>query len=216
MKITVIGATGMVGSRITAEAAARGHEVIAVARHTRREDFRTSSELITPVSADAHDPTALDQVLSGAEAVVLAARAVPGGADEFVVLTRTVLNATARARNRLLIIGGAGPLRSPEPSAPELTAIDDARFVPPEWRSVAAASVAQLEECTAHASENWTYLSPPAVLTPGERTGEYRRGTTTLLTDDNGVSRISAEDLAVAVIDELENSQGLQRFTIAY
>ena len=32
MKITVIGATGMIGSRVVAEAARRGHEVTAVSR----------------------------------------------------------------------------------------------------------------------------------------------------------------------------------------
>jgi putative NADH-flavin reductase len=46
--------------------------------------------------------------------------------------------------------------------------------------------------------------SPPALLEPGVRTGRYRRGTDTLLVGAEGRSWISAEDLAVAAVDELE------------
>ncbi|WP_416382691.1 MULTISPECIES: hypothetical protein [Nocardia] len=79
----------------------------------------------------------------------------------------------------------------------------------------ALASLTQLRVCEPHPAR-WTYLSPPALLEPGERTGRYRRGTTTLLLDADGRSRISAEDLAVAVLDELENPGGDRHFTVAY
>lgn len=231
MKITVIGATGMVGSRIVAEAASRGHTIIAASRNAtdttgiessppHNANPHASPTTITPMRTDANSPTDLDQALTGAEAIVLAARAEPGREAEFVSLTRTVLDAGARAGIRVLIVGGAGPLHSPNASEasgmPHLTVIDDADFVPPEWRSIASASVTQLAECTAHHYRDWTYLSPPAILGPGTRTGVYRRGSTTLLTDEDGASKISAEDLAVAVIDELEDPAHRHRFTVAH
>ncbi|GAB2884739.1 hypothetical protein GCM10022245_20270 [Streptomyces mayteni] len=73
----------------------------------------------------------------------------------------------------------------------------------------------QVVACRAH-SADWAYLSPPALLAPGRRTGTYRRGTTTLLVDAEGVSRVSAEDLAVAVLDELENLGEDRHFTVGY
>ncbi|MBR9906182.1 MAG: NAD(P)-dependent oxidoreductase, partial [Gammaproteobacteria bacterium] len=63
----------------------------------------------------------------------------------------------------------------------------------------------------------WTFLSPAAEIFPGERTGNFRLGTDTLLTDSEGNSRISVQDYAIAMIDELENSHHLnQRFCVAY
>ena len=58
---------------------------------------------------------------------------------------------------------------------------------------------------------DWTYISPPALIEPGERTGHYRRGENELLTDANGKSEISAEDYAVGLIDELETAQALRK-----
>lgn len=62
---------------------------------------------------------------------------------------------------------------------------------------------------------DWTYVSPPALVAPAERTGRYRRGTTTLLVASDGTSSISAEDFAVAVIDELETPSGERHVTVA-
>lgn len=90
---------------------------------------------------------------------------------------------------RPLRVGGAGPLRSP--GRPDQRVIDNPSYVPAAWRAIASAS-------------------PPAVLEPGRRTGTYRRGETTLLTRADGTSRISVEDLAVAVIDEPEKPQRQQ------
>ncbi|MFC3454356.1 hypothetical protein [Amycolatopsis speibonae] len=79
----------------------------------------------------------------------------------------------------------------------------------------AAAGTAQLQACEAHAGD-CVYLSPPAILEPGVRTGAYRRGTTTILAAADGSSRISAEDLAVAIVDELENPGRDRHFTAGY
>nr|ANO42488.1 hypothetical protein A8713_035105 [Streptomyces sp. SAT1] len=205
--IAVLGGTGMVGSRVVAEATARGHRVLALARKPPREVPGS-----TPVTVDATDADALRTALSGSagsagpggvDAVVLSVRTEPADEEFLVGVTRTVLDAAVPLGARVLVVGGAGALRSP--GTPGLRVADDPAHVPAAFRPVAAAGVAQLRACRAHTGAGWVYLSPPATLEPGARTGRYRRGTDTLLTDADGRSWISAEDLAVAVLDELEH-----------
>lgn len=88
-------------------------------------------------------------------------------------------------------------------------------YVPDQYRAIAQASLDQYRVCQGHSRAGWVYLSPPAILEPGARTGRYRRGTTTLLVDESGDSRITTGDLAMAVIDELENPSGERHLTVA-
>lgn len=212
MKIVVIGATGMVGSRVTAEALRREHRVTAVARHATPEIEATQA---TVVAADAgRDRTVLSELLADADAAVLSVRPYPGEEDVFVAITEAVLDAAEAAGVRLLVVGGAGPLRTPRD--PDRLFADDPDYVQPQWRASAAASVTQLKACRRHPDAAWIYLSPPADLEPGPRTGAYRRGGDTLLTAADGSSRISAEDFAIAVLDELEQPSGDRHFTVGY
>ncbi|MEV0975586.1 NAD(P)H-binding protein [Streptomyces sp. NPDC049915] len=205
--IAVLGATGMVGSRVIAEARSRGHRVRALSRKPVSDDPG-----VTPVAVDANDPSALREALAGSDAVVLAVRTFPADAAFLTGTTRTVLDAAAERGTRVLVVGGAGALRSPGDQ--ELLVADNPAYVPAEYRAVAAAGIAQLEACRSHATADWVYLSPPAELAPGPRTGRYRRGTDTLLTAPDGSSRISAEDMAVAILDELENPGADRHITV--
>lgn len=209
MTIAVLGATGMVGGRVVTEARTRGHRVLALSRKPASEDPG-----VTPVAVDAQDAVAVREALAGAaaEAVVLTVRTYPADEDVLVGATRTVLDAAAGLGIRVLVVGGAGVLRSPGDR--ELPVAENRAYVPPEYRAVAAAGVAQLHACRAHAGADWVYLSPPALLQPGDRSGRYRRGTDTLLVDADGRSYVSAEDLAVAVLDELENPGPERHFTV--
>ncbi|GCB47020.1 NAD(P)-dependent oxidoreductase [Streptomyces sp. NL15-2K] len=203
MTIAVLGATGMVGSRVITEASTRGHQVLALSRKPASEDPN-----VTPIGVDANDSSAVCEALAGsashgaADAVVLAVRTMPVDQEFLVGATRTVLDIAAQLGIRVLVVGGAGALRSPDEQ--DLLVADNPVYVPAELKPVAAAGIAQLRTCQAHAGADWVYLSPPGLLEPGERTGRYRRGTDTLLTSADGQSWISAEDLAVAVVDELE------------
>ncbi|MGW2422170.1 NAD(P)-dependent oxidoreductase [Streptomyces sp. NPDC001709] len=188
----------MVGARVAGEARVRGHRVLALSRKPPASD----DPEVTPVAVDVTDPHAVPEALTGSDAVVLTVRTVPADHEFLVTATRTVLDAAARLGIRVLVIGGAGALRSP--GDPDLPVAYNPVYVPAEHRAVATAGVAQLRACRAHAAADWVYLSPPAVLEPGARTGRYRRGTDTLLTDADGRSWISAEDLAAAALDELE------------
>ncbi|WP_234384442.1 NAD(P)-dependent oxidoreductase [Streptomyces sp. MMG1121] len=205
----------MVGGRVTSEARARGHRVLALSRTPTGEDPG-----VTPVAVDVTDAAAVREALAGsagsgvADAVVLAVRTFPADQEFLVGATRTVLDAAARLGIRVLVVGGAGALRSPDDR--ELLVAENPVYVPAEHRAVAVAGVAQLRACQAHAGADWVCLSPPALLEPGERTGRYRRGTDTLLTGADGRSSISVEDLAVAVLDELESPGRDRHITVAH
>lgn len=87
---------------------------------------------------------------------------------------------------------------------------------PPAWKPVALAHGEALEVYRA-CDLDWTCLSPTAIIAPGERTGHYRTDIDYLCTDANGESRISADDFAVAMLDELEHPAHIrERFTVTY
>ena len=208
MRIIVLGATGMAGTAVVNEALSRGHEVTAVSRRRRHR----AEAGLTSCLLDVTDVESVACLLEDSEAAVVALRPPAGHESNLVRLTTVVLDAASRSRTPLLIIGGAAPLSSP--SDPGTLAIDDPTIVPPAWRDVAQASLDQFRVCQAHSYEGWVYLSPPAIFGPGDVTGAYRRGTTTLLRDAHGESRINPEDLALAVVDELERPGDQQHFTV--
>lgn len=210
MRIAVFGATGMVGDATVAEALSHSHPVLALSRRPGAEPDRPGCR---SRAVDVADRATVEAVLAEVDAAVLTIRLPPGEESALAGLTRGVLDAAERSGTRVLVVGGSAPLRSP--GDPGRLLIDDPEHVPEAWRAVAAASLAQYRVCQEHAFTGWTYLSPPAVLEPGARTGTYRRGTTTLLTDAHGRSRITAPDLAIAVVDELEHPGNDRHFTVA-
>ncbi|MDN6748551.1 MAG: NAD(P)H-binding protein [Brevibacterium sp.] len=212
MRIAVFGATGMAGSAIVSEALTRGHHVVAASR--RPATANANEEHLAVRTVDVADPDAVDAVLADADAAVLTIRLAPGEEDRLAPLTRGVLDAAAHHDTRLLIVGGSAPLRSL--SRPDRLLIDDPDHVPEAWKSIAQASLDQFHTCQEHPYAGYVYLSPPAVFEPGERSGSYRRGTTTLLTDANGASRITPPDFALAVLDELEQPGCDRHFTVAH
>lgn len=208
MRVAVIGATGMIGSRIVTEAHSRGHDVTAA---SRRGGTGAPSAVRT-VAADATDPDSIAEIATEVDVVVGATRPEPGRESAAAVVTAGLLTAAAATRRRLIVIGGAGPLHVPGAAT---LVLDHPEWVPPAWRAVAAASTEQLRTCERHPAVDWTYVSPPARITPGRRTGGYRRGTTTLLVDDAGGSAISAEDFAVAIVDEVDTPSNRRHLTFA-
>lgn len=209
MRISVFGATGMAGIPIVTEALTRGHTVTAWSRRLGRFPARPR---LTSGIIDLSAPDTLGPVLIAADAAVLAVRPAPGNELQLAPWTSGFLDAAATTGTRVLIVGGAAPLISPNGS--DLLLADDPAYVPDEWRSIAQASVEQLRACRAHTYQNWVYLSPAVVFAPGPATGNYARGTTRLLVDPEGNSRITPEDLALAVIDELEQPGHDQHITV--
>ncbi|MEW1777808.1 tannase/feruloyl esterase family alpha/beta hydrolase [Streptomyces sp. NPDC086777] len=74
-----------------------------------------------------------------------------------------------------------------------------------------------LDFCRTVSDERWTSLSPAATIEPGERTGTYRIATDGLIVGEDGSSRVSAEDHAVALLDEIEQPRHIdEHFTVGY
>ncbi|MFI6977470.1 NAD(P)-dependent oxidoreductase [Embleya sp. NPDC050154] len=213
MRITVFGAAGNVGSRVVSEALSRGHEVTAVVRDAARfPELHPDAEARVGDAARVMDVAALS---TGQDLVISATRPAHGSEQDLADTAEALLAGLTGTGIRLLTVGGAGSLTVPD--AVDTMAVDDPRFVPTAWRGIALACNAQLDVFRADDGVDWTYLSPPANLEPGTRTGAFRVGTDELLIDADGVSAISMEDLAVALIDEAEQPKHHRsRFTVAY
>ncbi len=216
MRIAVLGATGYVGTHVVAEAVARGHDVTAVVRDSTRAPGLSATAHVR--TGDVADAAEVAQLAAGQDVVVAATRPPVGLEDELVAMTAAQLAGVVGTGARLLVVGGAGSLTVPGTGG-RLVA-DDPDLVTPEYRAIARAGISQLAACRTAAGApgaDWSYLSPPAHLVPGPRTGHYRIGADELVVDDAGRSRISVSDLAVALLDEAQAPAHLgARFTVAY
>jgi putative NADH-flavin reductase len=211
MKIALFGATGNIGRRIAQEAIARGHEVTAVARDPARVDL--SSNRLTVVKGDMLNPDSVAATVAGHDVVISAFGPGRGGDPKTIISsTHSLIDGVKRAKvRRLIVVGGAGSLEV----APGQQLMDAPNF-PAAWKPAAGAHREALAIYRT-ADLDWTYLSPAAFIEPGKRTGQYRTGTDRLVTDEKGESRISMEDYAVALLDEIEHPKFIRRrFTVAY
>ncbi|GIL27291.1 NAD(P)-dependent oxidoreductase [Actinocatenispora comari] len=211
MYLTVFGATGTVGRTVVDEALARGHRVTAAVRNpARTAQLPAAAE---PAVADAEDPAQVAALARGRDAVVGATRPAAGHESRLGAAAHALLTGTAAGGSRLLLVGGAATLTVPDTGR---LLLDDPRYLPADARAIAAACVDQLARCREHEGD-WSYLSPPAQLDDGPRTGRYRIGADELVVDADGASRISAADLAVALLDEAERpAHRRRRFTVGY
>ena len=189
----------------------RGHQVTAVIRNPARSyDFGTTVKVCVGDAGNSED---IARLSAGQDLVITATRPQVGHERELVSITRALFAGLGKTGVRLLVVGGAGSLTVPGDS--NTLVIDDTRYVGPAWRGIALACTEQLEVCREQSHIDWTYLSPPAMLIPGERTGTYRVGGDELLVDEEGKSIISMEDFAVALIDEADRPRHPQaRFTV--
>ncbi|MFB7939243.1 NAD(P)-dependent oxidoreductase [Streptomyces sp. NPDC056049] len=233
MRIGVIGATGTIGSRVVIEALERGHHVTAFTRDATL--IREDRDGIVWRSLDVFDAEGIAAVLPGMDVLISGFQPGNAAADIADTVERstadpTVFAAAARAllkaldtrpRTRLIVIGGAGSLEI-EPglvhadSEEHLHAGLDRLGLP---RKYAAAVRGHRDALNVLRTSNrlWTYFSPAEDIAPGERTGRFRIGGDQPVLDADGRSRISAEDAAVALVDEAELPRFVQRrFTIGY
>ena len=195
--------TGNVGTRLLAELLRRGHEVTGIARNPDKVALQLG---LTTKRGDLKNEVELVQLLAGHYAVI---HSVMFRSSD----PHKVLNATKKAGvKRLLVVGGAGSLAV----APNVQLLDAPEF-PDIYKVEALAGRDFLNVLRTENEQDWTFLSPSALFVPGERTGKFRLGTDELLIGANGESKISMEDFAMALVDELENPKhSRQRFTIGY
>lgn len=216
MNIALIGATGFVGAAVLATLLERGHHVTALVRDAARLAPQPG---LTVSVADAYDPAAVASAVRGHDAVISAFNPGwndPALYDNFLRGTEAIVRGVeASGVRRLLVVGGAGSLFV----APGVQLIDTPQFlehVPPNVVPGARAARDALTALRTNTVLDWTYLSPPAMLGQGEATGAYRLGGEDLLMDGAQPAGIAVPDLALALVDEIEQPRHLRaRFTVA-
>jgi len=232
MNVGIIGARGNIGQRIVAEALARGHHVTAFTRN--KTAISKNGGKVVWKTMNVLDAASIATAIGGLD--VLISSYGPGNASEnlldtfeqsignpqtYPLAARALLKALEQyPSTRLIVVGGAGSLEI----APGLQAVDapdmEARLeglgIPAAYKVAVLAHRDALNEYR-QSNRNWTYLSPPAEIRAGERTGRFRFGDNQMLFDAEGRSRISYEDFAIAVMDEVVLPRHVQRrFTVAY
>jgi len=214
-KIVLIGASGFVGSAILNEALDRGHKVTAVVRHP--EKITAVHKNLVIKQLDVSFTERVTEVSKGVDAVISAYN--PGWknpkiAEETTKVYKAILKGVKQAGvKRLLVVGGAGSLFiSPGKR------IMDAGSMPESYLpAVRALAEVYLIDLMAEKSIDWVFFSPAGMIEPGLRTGKFRLGKDDLIVNETGESKISVQDYAMAMIDELEKpAHHRERFTIGY
>jgi uncharacterized protein len=212
-RIVIFGGSGYAGGNIAREAVSRGHEVVSYTRNAPEApvdgvDYRVGSvadaELVAKAAADA------DQV-------VVAVKAEDVDGAPLATYLPTLVDAAVAGGARLSFVGGAGTSLV-SPGGRRL--VDTPQFHD-EWKPEALAHADVLAGLRQAPPElDWFYVSPAALFgsfAPGETTGAYRTGGDLLVTKDDGSSEISGADLALAYVDEIEQSaHARQRFTVGH
>ena len=207
MQVILYGATGNSGSRILKELISRGHDVTAIARDTAKVPAGVKSKQDDLSSVDAIAAIAAD-----ADVVVSAYAPPQDNPDALLGVTERQIAAAQKVGSvRLIVVGGAGSLEV----APDVSLLASGHL--PEAYVPIATAHGKVRKLLEASSINWTYFCPAAYFEPGERTGKFRLGTKELVANDKGESRISMEDYAIALVDEIESQKRTRAtFSIGY
>ncbi len=210
MKIALLGASGMIGQRILNEAVQRGHEVTAIVRNPDRVSAREHVQVTT---ANATDADQVANAVRGHDVVISSIAPNREDAQSLITSTHGLIAGLRKAGvKRVVVVGGAGTLEV-APGVSLMTMPNFPAFIIP----IAKAHGEVLAIYRGITDLDWTNVSPSANIQPGERTNTFRVGGDDLLKDAAGKSAISCEDFAIAVLDEVERPQAIQRrITVGY
>jgi len=202
--IALIGASGNIGSKITQELLSRGYNVTAIARNPEKVE---ATERVTPVAGDILQPQQLAETLKGHDAVICAASFIPNESEKLLEAIRL------SGVNRYLMVGGAASLLNED----GIKVWETLEGLPDGVMNYIQEGMRALDLLKEADDFDWTFLSPAVVIGPGERTGKFRLGKDNVVADDNGESKISYDDYAIALVDELEQGNNIKaRFTLGY
>ncbi|MFT4072875.1 MAG: NAD(P)H-binding protein [Dysgonamonadaceae bacterium] len=215
-KVAVIGATGFLGTLVVKELSSRGYQVKAIARNTEKI---VSGDLVTAVSADVNNVDQLASILSGEDAVISTFNpgwTNPNIYEDYLKGAENIEKAVEQSGvKRFIVVGGAGSLFVGQ----DLQLVDTPEF-PEAIKPGAQAAKEYLKLIKDNSTLDWTFFSPAIEMhqgTSGVRKGVYRTSLDTPVFDENGRSILSGEDVAVALVDELEQRKFIRkRFTAAY
>jgi uncharacterized protein len=214
MRIALVGATGFIGSKILAEAAGRGHTVTAICRNPEKV---TAQENVRTRAADVNDLAALTEAVASHDVVVHACappremEMAPKIAAQTAITTNIIAAMKARGIPRIIAVGGAGTLL-----IDGVRSMDRPDF-PPQFLGGATATAVVKDLLQEEFDFDWTVLCPSTMIAPGERTGKFRTDFDDLIVMADGTSKISVEDFALALVNELEEPRYTgHRFTVGY
>ena len=213
--VVLIGASGFVGTAILNELLSRGHKVTAVVRNP--EKINVSNSNLDIVKTDVSDTNVMVEICKGKDAIISAYNPGWGNPDIYEETLRNyplILEVAKQSgTKRLLCVGGAGTLFC----APGLRVVDSGAIPDAIMDGVKSLGEFYLNTLMNEKTIDWIFFSPAGTLESGKRTGKFRLGKDDLIVDKNGISHISVEDYAVAMVDELENPKHhYERFTIGY
>lgn len=214
-KVAVIGATGFVGKQVVNELANRGYAVNAIARDSSKVEEKDN---VAAISADVNNVEELAKVLEGNDAVINTFNAGwtnPNLYDDFLNGSRNIEKAVEQSGvKRFITVGGAGSLFI------DGNQLVDGPDFPADIKPGATAARDYLNEIKQNETLDWTFFSPAIEMhqgTAGVRKGTYRTALENPVFNEEGRSILSVEDVAVALVDELEQNNFVrQRFTAAY
>ena len=217
MKVALIGATGFVGNAILNELTDRNYDVLAIARNTSK--IENQSEKITKRNVNILNESELTEVLNGADVVVSAYNpgwTNPNIHEDYLQGAASIQSAVEKSDvNRLIVIGGAGTLKIDGNYL-----VDGPDF--PKYIHAVASAVRKyfVENLSKNETLDWEFFSPAIEMYNGNgltKTGTYRYGTDSPVFNEQGRSQLSVEDLAIAIVDEIEKKQFVkQQFTAGY
>jgi len=221
LSILMYGATGKVGSLTVDEALNRGHQVTAVSRDPSR--IQTQHDHLKVVKGDLLDSDSIASLVAGQDVVIVSVRGIIGASKNpentlqriAVEKVIDVLRTMGDSSPRLIHVGGSGSLEV-EPGVLYADKIPTL-FVPKFLETEIRGQILALEYLRTVTDVKWSYATPAKNFTNKKRTGVFRIGGDQLMEDKRGKSRISRADFAVALIDEAENAEHIQkRFSVAY
>lgn len=212
-RISVLGGTGYSGGAVVREASRRGHAVTSYSRRPPEQPV----DGVTYVTGSLLDRELLAQSIRDTDVVfeALSPRGDMQGKVEDLV--DDLIRLSDEAGVRLGVLGGASSMLVTE-GGPRLF---DVAETAPEILPEVQTGLDVLEALTsAPQTLDWFYVSPAASFgawIDAPVTGAYRQSDDVLLTDENGQSVISGDDLAVAVVDEIEQPRHRRRrFHVAH
>jgi putative NADH-flavin reductase len=206
-RISVLGGTGYGGGAVVRQAARRGHAVTSYSRRPPEQPV----DGVTYVTGSLLEPDLLAQSVADADVVfeALSPRGDMQGRVEGIV--DELIRLADQGGVRLGVLGGASSMLVSEGGPRLFDTAETAPEILPEVQT--GLDVLEMLK-NAPDTLDWFYVSPAASFgswVDAPETGAYRLSDDVLLTDENGVSQISGADLALAVVDEIEQPRYRRR-----